>query len=128
MKICITNTVIEVDPSAKMFKENLYIGGGILTLGASLLISLLEVSLQTCLLQCNHRTPSAQLIWITIMYISIRTTRISKDNRIVIKKQPDPSTNVTKLSDIFLALGNDEMVQHTSPINNSRLQEILLLI
>ena len=34
MKICITNTGVEVDPSAKKFKENLYKGGGVLTLGA----------------------------------------------------------------------------------------------
>ena len=63
MKVCITNTVVEVDPSAKTFKENLYIGGGVLTIGAPLIIRLHSVSLQTRLLQCNHITLSAQLIW-----------------------------------------------------------------
>ena len=43
--------------------------------------------------------------------------RTSKDNQKVIKQQPDPSTNVTKASEIFLTLGDDEMVQHISPIN-----------
>ena len=34
MNISIANTVVEFDPSAKTPKENLYIGGGGLTLGA----------------------------------------------------------------------------------------------
>ena len=98
-----------------------------LTLGAPLLIQLIKVSLHTCLLQFNHRTPSAQLIWITIISISIRIMRLSKDNRIVIEQQPYPSTNLTKASDIFLTPVNDDMVQHTSPINKSILQEIFTL-
>ena len=43
----------------------------------------------------------------------------------VIEKQSDPSPNVTKSNDIFLTPGNDEMVQHSIPINKSGLQEIL---
>ena len=69
IKICIANTVVEFDPSANNFKENLYRGGGVLTLGAPLLIRLMNVSIHPCLLQCNHRTPSAQLICITTIYI-----------------------------------------------------------
>ena len=42
MKICITNTVVEFDPSTNKFKEKLYREGGVLTLGASLLIRLLN--------------------------------------------------------------------------------------
>ena len=71
MKICITNTVVEVDPSAKTFKENLYRGGGVLILVAPLLIRLQYFPLQPWLLQCNHRTPSAQLICITIISINV---------------------------------------------------------
>ena len=69
MKICITNNVVEFDPSEKTFKENLYIGGGVLTLGAPLLIPLMNVSFQPWMLQCNHRTTSNQLIWITTISI-----------------------------------------------------------
>ena len=69
MKICITNTVVEVDPSAMFFKENLHRGGGVLTLEAPLLINLLNVYLQPWILKLNHRTPSAQLIFTTIISI-----------------------------------------------------------
>ena len=110
-----------------MVKESLYIGGGVLTLGSPLLIRLLKVSLQTCLLQCNHRTPSAELRHITIISISIRILRLSKDNWIVIEQQPDPSTNLTKSSENVLNPGNDEMVHHTRPINKSRLKQIFTL-
>ena len=98
-----------------------------LTLGAPFLIQLIKVSLHTCLLQFNHRTPSAQLIWITIISISISIMRPSKDNRVVIEQQPYPSTNLTKASDIFLTPVNDDMVQHTSPINKSILQDVFTL-
>ena len=69
MNICIANTMVEFDPSAKPFKENLYREGGILTIGAPLLILLLNVSLQHWLLQSNHKTASDQLIWITTISI-----------------------------------------------------------
>ena len=65
MKICITNTVVEFEPSAKSFKEKLYIGGGVLKLGVPLLIILHNVYLQTWPIQRNHRSPSAQITWIT---------------------------------------------------------------
>ena len=42
MNICVINTAVEVEPSEKTFKENLYRGGGVLTLGAPLLIRLYE--------------------------------------------------------------------------------------
>ena len=66
----------------------------------------------------------AQLIWITIISISIRIMRPIKDQHIVIEQQPDPSPNVTKASDIFLTPGDEDMVQHISPINKSGPQEI----
>ena len=69
MNFCITDTAVEFDLSENTLKENLYIGGGILTLGETLLILLLNLYLQTWLLQCNRRTPSAQIIWITIISI-----------------------------------------------------------
>ena len=69
MKIFIENTVVEFDPSAKTFKENLYKGGGGLTIGAPFLIRLLDVSLQHWLIQFNHRTPAAQIILITTISI-----------------------------------------------------------
>ena len=69
MKIWITNTVVEFDPSAKSFKEKIYRGGGVLKLGAPLLIPFLNVSLQSWLFQCNHTTPPAQLIRIKIVSI-----------------------------------------------------------
>ena len=47
-----------------------------------------------------------------------------KDQHIVIEQQPDPSPNVTKASDIFLTPGDEDMVQHISPINKSGPQEI----
>ena len=71
MKICIANTVVEIEPSEKTFKENLYRGGGVFTLGTPLLIRLQNVSLHPWLLQRNHRVPSAQLIWITIISIKV---------------------------------------------------------
>ena len=46
MNIYIANNVVEFDPSASNFKENLYRGGGVLTLGSPLLIRLVNVSLQ----------------------------------------------------------------------------------
>ena len=69
MKICNTNNAVEFDPSAKTFKENNYKGGGVLTLGEPLLIRLLNVYLQTWILQFNHSTSSAQIIWIIIISI-----------------------------------------------------------
>ena len=66
MNICIANNVVEFDPSSKKFKENLYRGGGVLTLGDSLLICLQSLSLQSLPLQYNYRTPSAQLILIKV--------------------------------------------------------------
>ena len=71
MRICITNTVVEVNPSLKTFKEKLYREGRVFKLGAPLLIRLLNVSLQTWLIQYNHRTPSAQLIRITIISMKV---------------------------------------------------------
>ena len=52
MNICIKNTVVKFDPSEekkkkKNFQGKLYIGGGVLTLGAALLISLLNIYLKT---------------------------------------------------------------------------------
>ena len=44
MRIYVTLTAVKFDPTAKTVKENLYRGGGILTLGAQLLIRLLNVS------------------------------------------------------------------------------------
>ena len=55
----------------------------------------------------------------TIITLSIRTRRSSKDHQTVVEKQPDPETNVTKSSDIFLIPRDDDMVQHISPINKS---------
>ena len=59
MNICVTNTAVEVDPSAKTFKQNIYRQGGVLKLGGPLLIRFLNYSLQPWLLQYNHRIPSA---------------------------------------------------------------------
>ena len=49
-----------------------------LKIGLPLLIHVMNVSLQTKLLQYNHRTTSAQLIWITI--ISIKGWYKQKNN------------------------------------------------
>ena len=64
MKICISNTMIEFDPSEKRKR-----GGVVLTLVAPVLIRLLNVYFQPWLLQCNQRTIPDQLIWITIIHI-----------------------------------------------------------
>ena len=78
MKICISNTVVEFDPTSITFKENFYRGGGVLKLGAPLLICLQSVSLQPWLLKYNHRTPPDQPIRITI--ISIKGWYKQKNN------------------------------------------------
>ena len=44
-KIFITNNVVEFVPSEKISNENIYRGGGVLTLGALLLIHLMNVTL-----------------------------------------------------------------------------------
>ena len=49
----------------------------------------------------------------------IRTLRLIKYHQTVIEQQPVTSPNVTKSSGIFLILGDDSMVQHIIPINNS---------
>ena len=69
MKIWVTNTAVEIDPSANTFKENLNRRRGVLSLGAPLLICLLNVSLQPWIIQYNNRTPSDQIIRITIISI-----------------------------------------------------------
>ena len=51
MNICISNTVVEADYSENTLKENFYIGEGVLTLGPPLLISLMNISIQTWILQ-----------------------------------------------------------------------------
>ena len=71
IKIYIDNNVVEFDPSENTFKANLYRVVGVLTIRAPMLICLLNVSLHNWLLQINHRTPSAQLIWITIISIKV---------------------------------------------------------
>ena len=120
MKICTTNTAVEFDPSEKkMFKENLYRGGGVLALGFPLLILMQSVSLNPWLLRYNHITPSAQLIWIIIS-----TLRPSKGYQTGIDQQLDPSPNATKENNILMIPENYEMVQHISPINKSVLQDI----
>ena len=58
----------------------------------------------------------------TIIITSIRTLRPSKDHHIVANQQPDPATNVTKASDIWMIPGDDEMFQHIIPLNKSVLQ------
>ena len=69
MNICIANTVVEFDPSEKTFNENLYIGREVLIIGDPLLTRLQCFSIQLLILQYNHRTPAAQIIWITIISI-----------------------------------------------------------
>ena len=134
-KICISNTVVEFYPSASTFKKNFYRGGGVLTLGAPLLIRLLNVYLQTWLLQCNHIIPSDQFIWMkkslsrvytnkTTIILIIRMLRPIKDHQIVIEQQTDPPPNVSKASDILLISGDADMVQNIISINKSGLQEI----
>ena len=72
MSICIDNTVVEFGPSAKKtFNENLYRGGLVFTLRASLLVRLMNATLHTSLLKFNHITPSNKLIWLTITSIKI---------------------------------------------------------
>ena len=56
----------------------------------------------------------------------IRKLRPSRDHQTFIKKQPDPSPDITKASDIFLIPRDDEMVQHVSLINKSGPQDIFL--
>ena len=98
-----------------------------LTLGAPMLILLLNDYLQYWLLQCNHITylyegkknlSRVDKKKITILPI-ISTLSPSKDHQKVIKKQPDPSPNITKSSEILLVPGDDEMIQYTIPINKS---------
>ena len=124
VKICITNNVIEVEPSAKTFNGNLYRGGDMLTLGEPFLIRLLNVSLRPWILQCSNRIQSAQLRLITRISISIRMMRPSKYHQIVINEQLDSSPNVIKASDIFLTLGVDEIVQQIILINKSVTKDI----
>ena len=125
IKICVTNTAVKVEPTTKnkTFKENLCRGGGVLVLGAPVSMRFLNLSLHSWILQCNHRTPSTQIIWITVISISIRIMIKSKDKWTVIEQQPDPSPNVTKSSDIFLTPRNDDMVKHAIPINKWRAKE-----
>ena len=55
----------------------------------------------------------------------MRTLEPIYNYQTVIEQQPDPSPNVTKENVNFLVPGNDEMVQHISPINKSGLHKIL---
>ena len=128
-------------PFRKTFKENLYRGGGVLKIGSPLLILPLNVFLQHWLLKSNHRTPPAQLIWIKICIkgwykqnnkttktiSSIKTRRPIKNQQALVEQQPDTETNVTKVSDVWLINGDDDMVQHIRPINKSGPQEIFAL-
>ena len=50
--------------------------------------------------------------------------QVSSDS---IDQTPDPSTNVTKASDILLMPGYDDMGKQIIPINKSEPQEIFLL-
>ena len=139
MNIYIANNGVEFEPSANTFKENLYKGGGgVLTLGAPLLISLLSVSLHTWLLQCNQRTPPSKLIWRT--KISIKSWHKQNNNNPDYKdadaKQGStnsyqatswPSIKCNESKWNFLIPRDDEMVQHISPINKSGPQYIFSL-
>ena len=135
IKICISNTVVEFYPLEKMFMEKLYRGGGVLTLGAPLLIRHQNVFLQTLIIQRNHKSPSAQHICITKISIKYwykqnninREWRPNKDHQTAVEKQPDPATNVTKASDIWIIPGYYEMVQHIRPLNQSVPQDIVAL-
>ena len=71
MNIYITNNVVEFDHLEKTFKEKLEIGRGVLTLGGPLLIRLMNISLQTWILKCNHITPPDQIIWIIIISVKV---------------------------------------------------------
>ena len=51
----------------------------------------------------------------------------SKYHQTVVKQQPDTAANVTKASGICLIPGDDDMVQHSIPINKSVPQEIFAL-
>ena len=55
------------------------------------------------------------------------TPRPSKDHQTVIDQQPDPSPNEVKENENFLIPGNDEMVQHITPISKSGAQELFAL-
>ena len=55
----------------------------------------------------------------TIVILIIRTLITIRDHHTVIEQQPDQSPNVTKASKILLSPGDDDMVQHISPINKS---------
>ena len=55
------------------------------------------------------------------------TRRPSKDHQTVVKKKPDPETNVTKASDSWLIPEDCEIVQRIIPIKKSRPQEIFSL-
>ena len=66
-KICIDDNVVEFGSSEE--EKNLYRGGGVLIIGASLLIHLLNVSPHPWLLQHNHITPADQAIWVTIISV-----------------------------------------------------------
>ena len=70
MQIYISNNLFEFYHAEKTFKENIYRGAGVLTLGSPLVIRLQNVSLHPWLIQLNHRAPSDQLIWITKIYIN----------------------------------------------------------
>ena len=51
--------------------------------------------------------------------LSIWMRRPSKYHQTVVKHQPDPTTNVTKASEILMVPGDDEMVLHIIPIKKS---------
>ena len=63
----------------------------------------------------------------TIIIRIIMTPRPSKDHQTVIDQQPDPSPNEAKENEKFLIPGNDEMVQHITPISKSGAQELFAL-
>ena len=58
------------------------------------------------------------------MILIIRTLRPIKDHKTVLEQQPDPSPNATKVNEIFMISGDNEMVQHIIPINKLELKDI----
>ena len=51
----------------------------------------------------------------------------SKDHQTVVDQKPDPATNLTKASGIWMIPGDDEMVQNIRPINKSGPRDIFSL-
>ena len=141
MKICISNKVVEFEPSEKRknFQRKLlqrmrsvYNRSTIVNNPSECLPSVLSTSMQSqniirSTYIDNNNLYQGLIPQKTIIISIIITLRPSKYHQTVIEQQPDTSPNVTKASEILLIPGGYDMFQHIIPINKSVLQDIFSL-